>query len=147
MKRTTILLLLLTSLTLAAEGAAAATRKKAAPATSEAKLSASNISGIVKGVARRGPAKPQAGVWVIAETEDLPTKYAKIVITDENGRFLIPDLPKASYLVWARGYGLLDSRKLKTAPGRTIEIRAPLAPNEASAAQYYPAIYWYAMLG
>ena len=125
--------------------AAAAPRAKKPHAA--AKLSTSNISGVVKGVARRGPAKPQAGVWVIAETDELPTKYAKIVVTDEQGRFLIPDLPRASYLVWARGYGLLDSRKLKVTPGRVIEIRAPVAPNEASAAQYYPAIYWYAMLG
>ncbi|HEX9432172.1 MAG TPA: hypothetical protein VF936_05220, partial [Burkholderiales bacterium] len=47
----------------------------------------------------------EAGVWVIAETEDLPTKLAKIVVTDERGRFLIPELPKANYLVWVRGYG------------------------------------------
>jgi hypothetical protein len=98
-------------------------------------------------MARRGATKPEAGVWVIAETEDLPTKLTKIVVTDDNGRFLIPDLPKASYLVWARGYGLLDSLKIRVTPGRSLEIRTPLAPNEGSAAQVYPAIYWYAMLG
>ena len=40
---------------------------------------------------------PEAGVWVIAETTDLPTKYVKIVVTDDRGRYLVPDLPKANY--------------------------------------------------
>jgi hypothetical protein len=133
----------------AGPGEAAPKAKKPA---ARAKPATSNISGVVIGVGRRNherrsTAKPEPGVWVIAETEDLPTRYAKVVVTDERGRFLIPDLPKASYLVWARGYGLLDSRKVKATPGRALEIKAPVAPNEASAAQYYPAIYWYAMLG
>jgi hypothetical protein len=51
---------------------------------------------------------PEAGVWVIAETSDLPTKFAKMVVTDDRGRFLIPELPKAKYNVWTRGYGLVD---------------------------------------
>src|SRR5690348_18238507 len=59
----------------------------------------------IKGVVTNGRTA-EAGVWVIAETEDLPTKFAKIVVTDDRGRFAIPDLPKASYLVWVRGYGL-----------------------------------------
>jgi hypothetical protein len=88
----------------------------------------------------------EAGVWVIAETEDLPTKFAKIVVTDERGRFLIPQLPKASYRVWVRGYGLVDSKKVKAKPGARLRIKAAVAPNEGSAAQYYPAIYWYSML-
>src|SRR5689334_1069177 len=29
---------------------------------------------------------PEAGVWVIAETHDLPTRYIKIVVTDDQGR-------------------------------------------------------------
>src|SRR5690242_19697125 len=120
MKRTTILLVILV-----VAGGNAAGAKKSSKKSAPSKVSTSNISGVVRGVARRGPAKPQAGVWVIAETDDLPTKYAKIVVTDDQGRFLIPDLPKASYLVWARGYGLLDSRKVKTTPGRVLEIRAP----------------------
>ncbi len=136
-------------LVLAAGHAAAA--GKARKASPKPKLSTSNIGGVVLGVgrrvgARRFTAQPEAGVWVIAETEDLPTRYAKIVVTDDRGRFLIPDLPRATYSVWARGYGLIDSKKTKATPGRTLEIRAPLAPNEGSAAQYYPAIYWYAML-
>ena len=35
--------------------------------------------------------------------------YAKIVVTDDRGRYLVPDLPKANYSVWVRGYGLVDS--------------------------------------
>jgi len=90
----------------------------------------------------------EAGVWVIAETEDLPTKFAKIVVTDERGRFLIPELPKATYRVWVRGYGLVDSKKVKASPGKApLRLKASVAPNEGSAAQYYPSIYWYSMLG
>src|SRR5208282_6202774 len=56
---------------------------------------------------------PEAGVWVIAETGDLPTKFVKIVVTDDGGRYLIPDLPKANYRVWVRGYRLIDSPKIE----------------------------------
>src|SRR5919204_1997966 len=89
---------------------------------------------------------PEAGVWVIAETTDLPTTFAKIVVTDEQGRYVMPGLPKANYSVWVRGYGLVDSPKVQTAPGKILNLHAVPAPNEAAAAQYYPAIYWYAML-
>ena len=65
---------------------------------------------------------PEAGVWVIAETTDLPTKFAKIVVTDDRGRYVMPDLPKASYSVWVRGYGLIDSPKLQTAPGKMLDL-------------------------
>ena len=47
-----------------------------------------DIGGVV-----RGPNGPEAGVWVIAETTELPTKFAKIVVTDDQGRYVIPDLP------------------------------------------------------
>src|SRR5438093_1554733 len=89
---------------------------------------------------------PEAGVWVIAETTDLPTKFTKIVVTDDRGRYLIPELPKANYSVWVRGYGLVDSPKLQAAPGRTLDLTAVTAPSAAAAAQYYPPIYWYSML-
>ena len=89
---------------------------------------------------------PEAGVWVIAETTDLPTKYAKIVVTDDQGRYVIPDLPKANYSVWVRGYGLVDSPKVRTTAGKTLNLKAVVAPNAAAAARYYPAIYWYSML-
>ena len=89
---------------------------------------------------------PEAGVWVIAETSDLPTKLAKIVVTDERGRYLLPDLPKANYSVWVRGYGLVNSVKVQTTPGKTLNLNAAVAPSAAAAAEYYPAIYWYSML-
>src|SRR5881628_2696437 len=83
---------------------------------------------------------PEAGVWVIAETNDLPTKFAKIVVTDDRGRYLIHELPKANYSVWVRGYGLVDSPKLQVAPGRTLDLTAVTAPSAAAAAQYSPPI-------
>jgi hypothetical protein len=89
---------------------------------------------------------PEAGVWVIAETTDLPTKFAKIVVTDDQGRYLLPDLPKANYNVWVRGYGLVDSPKVKATPGKVLNLKAVVAPSPAAAAEYYPAIYWYSML-
>ena len=88
----------------------------------------------------------EAGVWVIAETTDLPTKFAKIVVTDERGRYLIPDLPKAKYSVWVRGYGLIDSPKVSATPGQVLNLKAVVALTPAAAAQYYPAAYWYSML-
>jgi hypothetical protein len=89
---------------------------------------------------------PEAGVWVIAETTDLPTKFAKIVVTDDQGRYVMPDLPKARYHVWVRGYGLVDSPRVQAEPGKLLNLKAVVAPNAAAAAQYYPAIHWYAML-
>ena len=89
---------------------------------------------------------PEAGVWVIAETNGLPTKFAKIVVTDDRGRYLIPDLPKATFRVWVRGYGLVDSPVVQTAPGKLLNLNAVMAPSAAAAAEYYPAVYWYSML-
>ena len=89
---------------------------------------------------------PEAGVWVIAETTDLPTRFIKIVVTDDRGRYVIPELPKASYDVWVRGYGLIDSPKVRTTPGKFLDLQAVTAPSAAAAADYYPAIYWYSML-
>jgi hypothetical protein len=93
-----------------------------------------------------GPKGPEAGVWVIAETSDLPTRFARIVVTDDRGRYLIPDLPKAAYNVWVRGYGLVDSAKVKSAPGKTLNLTAVIAPDARAAAQYYPAGYWFSLL-
>jgi len=105
------------------------------------RVGADDLGGTVASVNGR-----EAGVWVIAETNDLPTKYTKIVVTDDRGRFLVPDLPKAKYTVWVRGYGLVDSPKIETTRGRYLNLRAVVAPNAAAAAQYYPAQYWFAML-
>jgi len=100
-----------------------------------------DIGGVVT-----GPNGPEAGVWVIAETADLPTRFVKIVVTDDQGRYVVPDLPKATYSVWVRGYGLVDSPKVRTEPGKIVNLKSVVAPNAAAAAEYYPAIYWYAML-
>jgi hypothetical protein len=89
---------------------------------------------------------PEAGVWVIAETRDFQTRFAKIVVTDEAGRFLLPALPKANYSVWVRGYGLADSPKVDAAPGHSLDLTAIVAPDAAAAARTYPAAYWYAMM-
>jgi hypothetical protein len=93
-----------------------------------------------------GPNGPEAGVWVIAETTDLPTKYAKMVVTNDAGQFVIPQLPSAKYKIWARGYGLVDSDKQDATLGKTVDLKAKPAPNDAAAAEYYPGMYWYSML-
>src|SRR5438128_12576983 len=99
-----------------------------------------DIGGVV--TSSRGP---EAGVWVIAETRDTPTRLVKSVVTDDRGRDLIPDLPKANYDVWVRGYGLVDSPKTQTAPGKTLNLKAGSAPNARAAAAYYPAGYWFSL--
>ncbi|MBI2998974.1 MAG: carboxypeptidase regulatory-like domain-containing protein, partial [Deltaproteobacteria bacterium] len=109
--------------------------------TAAVRIDKDDIGGVV--TSENGP---EAGAWVIAETTDLPTKYAKIVVTDDQGRYVIPDLPKANYSVWVRGYGLVDSPKVRTTAGKTLNLKAVVAPNAAAAARYYPAIYWYSML-
>jgi hypothetical protein len=100
-----------------------------------------SISGTVS-----GPAGPEAGVWVIAETEDLPTPYAKIVVTDEEGRFVLPEMPQATYEVWVRGYGLVDSEPITATPGDELALDAVVAPSPQAAAHYYPAGYWFSLL-
>ena len=100
----------------------------------------------IGGIVRNPSGQPEAGVWVIAETHDLSVRYIKIVVTDDQGRYVIPDLPKANYQVWVRGYGLVDSTKVTSAPGKIVDIASVPAPNETAAAQYYPAIYWYSMM-
>src|SRR5207249_9454125 len=89
---------------------------------------------------------PEAGVWVIAETTDLPTKFAKLVVTDDRGRYLVPDLPKATYSVWVRGYGLVDSAKVRLQPGTTLALKAAPPPSATAAADDYPPTYWYSMI-
>src|SRR5437764_3711713 len=112
-------------------------------ATTPTQLSAQSVSidpDDIGGVVT-GSGGPEAGVWVIAETRDLGTRFAKMVVTDDHGRYLIPDLPKAKYQVWIRGYGLVDSVKIDSEPGRILNLTAVVAPDRSSAAQYYPAIY------
>jgi hypothetical protein len=89
---------------------------------------------------------PEAGVWVIAETTDLPTPIVKIVVTDDQGRYLLPDLPKAAYRIWTRGYGLVDSKPIDGRPGQLLDLAAVPAPNRQEAAKVFPAAYWLSML-
>ncbi|HIA74108.1 MAG TPA: carboxypeptidase regulatory-like domain-containing protein [Gemmatimonadetes bacterium] len=100
-----------------------------------------DIGGVVS-----GPDGPEAGVWVIAETTDLPTKFSRTVVTDGQGSYVIPDLPDATYDVWVRGYGLVDSEKIRLRPGTTQDLQAVLAPDQHAAAQYYPAGYWFSLI-
>jgi hypothetical protein len=93
-----------------------------------------------------GPNGPEAGVWVIAETKDLGTGFSKIVVTDDSGRYVMPDLPVAKYDVWVRGYGLVDSPKVQSDRGKVLNLTAVPAPSEKAAADYYPASYWYSLL-
>ena len=109
--------------------------------TSAVQINNADIGGTVT-----SSAGPEAGVWVIAETNDLPTHYIKEVVTDDKGRYLIPGLPKAKYTVWARGYGLVDSPKVETEPGKEVDLKPSVAPDAKAAAHYYPANYWYALL-
>ena len=88
-----------------------------------------DIGGVV-----RSPNGPEAGVWVIAETTELLTKYAKMVVTDDRGRYAIPDLPTANYSVWVSGYGLVDSPKVRAKPGQQLNLTAVPAPDERAAA-------------
>jgi len=109
--------------------------------TAAVKVGPNEIGGVV--ASEKGP---EAGVWVIAETTDLPTRYIKTVVTDDRGKYLVPDLPKANYSVFARGYGLVDSPKVQSATGKEVNLKPVTAPNAKTAAMLYPANYWYSML-
>jgi hypothetical protein len=124
-----------------AGGASAQQGAPAAPVVAAPAIDNDDIGGVV--TSRLGP---EAGVWVIAETTELGTRFAKMAVTDDYGRFVVPDLPKATYKVWVRGYGLVDSPKVTAEPGKALNLTAVTAPNLAAAAQYYPAIYWFSMI-
>jgi hypothetical protein len=107
-----------------------------------AQSAATYITGVVQGA--QGP---EAGVWVIAETKDLPTNFIKIVVTDDQGRFMLPELPAANYAVWVRGYGLVDSTPIRMKPSAaavTLKTTAAKTPQEA--ARIYPGNYWLSLL-
>src|SRR5207302_6445022 len=100
------------------------------------------ITGVVQGA--QGP---EAGVWVIAETKDLPTNFIKIVVTDDRGRFMLPDLPAANYSVWVRGFGLVDSARIQMKPGtNSVTLKANLAKTPQEAARVYPGNYWLSLM-
>lgn len=93
--------------------------------------------GVINGCVT-GPHGPEAGVWLIAETNDLPTTFAKIVVTDERGRYLLPELPQAPDDVWVRGYGLVDSPRQRVTPGRALDLAAVPATSKVMRFQLRP---------
>ena len=111
------------------------------PGASAVAIDVDDIGGVVSSV--KGP---EAGVWVIAETTELPTKFRKIVVTDDRGRYLVPDLPRASYALWVRGYGLTDSKPVNAQPGKLVDLTAMSAATPQQAAAVYPANYWYSLI-
>ena len=132
-----ILFALLASSCLVASAGVAGTSFAAEPVPSVA----DGIGGVV--TSAKGP---EAGVWVIAETKELPTRYIKIVVTDDQGRYMLPQMPKGKYKVWVRGYGLVDSKPVDGVPGKNIDLTAMVAPNAKAAAEYYPANYWLSLI-
>jgi hypothetical protein len=109
--------------------------------TTRVAIDGDDIGGIVT-----GPRGPEAGVWVVAETTGLPTRLIRSVVTDDQGRYVLPDLPKATYEVFVRGYGLVDSARVKATPGQQLALKAEPAPSPRVAAEYYPAQYWLSLL-
>ena len=104
-------------------------------------IDADDIGGVV--TSAQGP---EAGVWVVAETTDLPTRFIRIVVTDEQGRYVLPDLPEATYEVFVRGYGLVDSSRVSASPGQMLDLEGVVAPDARAAAEVYPAAWWLSML-
>ena len=111
------------------------------PGAAAIEIDADDIAGLVQ--SSNGV---ESGVWVIAETDDFDTRFSRIVVTDDAGSYLLPDLPLADYAVWVRGYGLADSDKIQANPGTIVNLEAVVAPDAATAAKVYPAAYWYAMM-
>ncbi|MBD25322.1 MAG: hypothetical protein CMG46_10020 [Candidatus Marinimicrobia bacterium] len=105
-------------------------------------IDSDDIAGVVT-----GPNGPESGAWVIAETDGLATRMIKIVVTDNKGRFVLPDLPDSDYYLWTRAYGRVDSDSVEAKPGSAdISLKLKAAPNEVEAAQIYPANYWFSLI-
>ena len=117
-----------------------AERLQAAQGVQDVPVDANSISGVV-----RNGGEPEAGVWVIAETKSLPTLFRRTVVTDDQGRFLVPDLPQGDYEVWVRGYGLRDSERVKASRGQRLELQAISAGSPQEAAKLYPSNYWFSL--
>ena len=48
--------------------------------------------------------------------------------------------------MWVRGYGLVDSKHVRAAAGKPLNLTAAIAPDPRAAAQYYPAGYWFSLI-
>ena len=84
------------------------------PAPTAVVIGADDIGGIV-----RSANGPESGVWVIAETRDLPTKFIKIVVTDDQGRYVMPELPRRATTCGCAAMGLLGlARRSRASPAR-----------------------------
>ena len=106
--------------------------------------------GYIQGTVR-STAGVEAGVWVIAETKDLPTGMIKSVVTDDQGRYMLPEMPSANYKLWVRGYGLVDSTPITAKPSTAnnapaVNLTAVVARNDLEAARVYPGNYWMQMI-
>ena len=108
-------------------------------------VAAAENTGVMTGVVTSTNGR-EAGVWVIAESDDLDTKFRKIVVTNDEGNFVLPELPAARYTVWVRGYGLVDSTPVTATPGQDLSLTAVVARTPQEAAQAYPANYWVSLL-
>src|SRR5579862_8990942 len=116
------------------------------PTHAQQKGVAAGPQGYITGVVQSDKG-PEAGVWVIAETKDLLTNFIKIVVTDDQGRFAVPDLPAATYKVWTRGYGIVDSTPIEMKPATNqITIKTTTAKTPQEAAKVYPGNYWLSMM-
>src|SRR5438046_4262180 len=116
------------------------------PSSAVQQRAAPPAQGYITGVVQ-GSQGPEAGVWVIAETKDLLTNFIKIVVTDDQGRFMLPELPNANYSVWVRGFGLVDSPKIQMKPGTSsVTLKANPAKTPQEAAQVYPGNYWLSLM-
>ncbi len=108
-------------------------------------LAAAEDATHVEGRVVSGAGDGEAGVWVIAETSELPTPYRKIVVTDDAGRFVVPDLPESTFQMWVRGYGLRDSGKTPVKRGSSVTLKVEKASSPREAARIFPANYWFSL--
>ena len=100
-------------------------------------MEAADNDGVIRGTVTSADG-PEAGVWVIAETDDLETVFRKIVVTGDDGRYVLPELPDAAFDVWVRGYGLVDSEPVAGRPDQELDLTAVVAPTPQEAAQGLP---------
>ncbi|MSR13266.1 MAG: hypothetical protein EXR86_01635 [Gammaproteobacteria bacterium] len=100
------------------------------------------VEDFISGNVVNATGAPEAGVWVIAETTATPTPLRKIVVTDEAGKFVVPELPAVNFKMWVRGYGLVDSSPVEAAVGTQLTLKVAAAADALEAAQVYPASYW-----
>ena len=124
-------------------GGSAPAKQGATPAKSHYVSPPGYIQGTVT-----GDKGPEAGVWVIAITHELGTQMIKTVVTNDQGKFVIPELPAVSYKVFVRGYGIEDSAMTDARPSTTAQVnfKVTTAKSPADAAKVYPGDYWLSLL-